>query len=421
MRLRRLPKVGSRNGDWILKGRRRNPDGTFTDKWVYDPVATIQGYPTDTLYCTSEATGYGDSTNGYIWKKKTTVVGSENSATSIKTGKAAAGTYFGFYCGCTDNAVTGLPASFANGRGWRIETGKEYPSVGVVDIKIRLLNRAAYAHSGKVCAKLFKGTSPDGTGLTALTDWVESPNTISFSATSEEVKTDSFTITFSPAISIASNEYVYVQFAWKVTTAATNANAGVKLAVNTTTPTAVLIPSTTNKAYKYSASNATSAITNAGVATTEFTATEYTNVSSDNAVYVATSASVSLSGRYANVAHRFTFDLSAYTNITQIEYRWDGYASETSGKVQHKETSGWVTDFTTTPTSDGAGFERTKALTNISDIVISNVFEFGLYMSVGYFGEPYSIYLYSDYVEIEVTYGVVVKKPIGDGLTFALI
>jgi hypothetical protein len=187
-------------------------------------------------------------------------------------------------------------------------------------------------------------------------------------------------------------------------------------------PTVTLIPNTTHKAYTYYGNNATSPITNPSVAGTEFTSTEYTNIGSDNSVYVTTSAYITTVARYANIAHRFTFDLTAYNTggntVTQVEYRWDGYRSVpfefiVYEKVQHKETTGWVDDYTTIPTSDGAGFERTKVLTNISSILINNVFEFGLiYVGGGTESTGY-IYLYSDYVELEVTYTVaVVKKSI---------
>lgn len=183
-------------------------------------------------------------------------------------------------------------------------------------------------------------------------------------------------------------------------------------------PVVILKPTgTPHKAYGYAVSNATIPISNPSAATTEFTSTEYENIASDNAVYTTRVASATTLGRYANVAKRFVFDLSPYEGITQIVYRWDGYGAVTcdlvAAKAQHKETTGWVDDVTSIPNSDGAGFEISVTLTNISSIVIGGIFEFGLIL-VGLFLETSgSVTLYTDCVEVEVIYTGVTDGGVG--------
>jgi hypothetical protein len=173
-------------------------------------------------------------------------------------------------------------------------------------------------------------------------------------------------------------------------------------------PTVIITPTI---AYKGVGNNVTSHPGNPSGATTEFTSTEYSNIASDDGVYASHSASANTTGRYCWVAHRFTFDLTQYNTggkrVTGLTYKWDGYRSGgyLAYHSYHKETTGWVQDVEI-PTSDGAGFEITKTIANVSASIINNTFEFGVYVADQFVGETVTVYIYTDYVELEVTYEI---------------
>jgi hypothetical protein len=173
-------------------------------------------------------------------------------------------------------------------------------------------------------------------------------------------------------------------------------------------PTVIITPT---KAYQGSASNATSHPGNPSQAITEFTSTEYSNIASDDGVYASLYATANVANRYCWVAHRFTFDLTQYNTggkrVTGLTYKWDGYSPGGSLAYHsyHKETTGWVQDVAI-PTSDGAGFEITKVITNVSASIINNTFEFGVYVADIYIDTAVTVYIYTDYVELEVTYEI---------------
>jgi len=177
-------------------------------------------------------------------------------------------------------------------------------------------------------------------------------------------------------------------------------------------PTAVITPS---KAYEYAKDNDASSIASPEPATTEFTSTKYSAIASDDAVYADTSASADTAKYYANAAQKFVFDLTNYNTggkvVTGLTYRWDGYKKDfgdytTTVYIMHKETSGWVQDGTA-PTSDGAGFELTVAITNVGAAIINNQFTFGLYGSGTVVTGAYrEFHIYTDYVELQVDYAL---------------
>jgi len=173
-------------------------------------------------------------------------------------------------------------------------------------------------------------------------------------------------------------------------------------------PTVILTPT---KAYYGSAGNATSHPGNPGGAATEFDSARYSAIASDDSTYASESATATISGRYCWVAHRFQFDLTQYNTggkkVTGLTYKWDGYRQ--GGYIAyhsyHKETTGWVQD-AALPTSDGAGFEVTRTIANVPNSIINNIFEFGAYVVDQCIEAAVSVYIYTDYVELEVTYEI---------------
>jgi len=172
-----------------------------------------------------------------VWRKSETAPGAADQVTSLKTGKTAANNYFAFIPGVTDNAVYG--ASFIEGdadgaHGWRSELqyNGSFAS-GNWTIAYKLVNRAAYAHAGQLYARIYRTTvaDPAVANLTKLNSVDGASATISFSATSGEVKTGTFTVNCDQNLTLT-NEYLFIIINWKVTTAGGNANAGVKIEVN---------------------------------------------------------------------------------------------------------------------------------------------------------------------------------------------
>jgi hypothetical protein len=161
-----------------------------------------------------------------------------NEVTSIKNGKGAVGNYYLVKWGVTDSAV--YATSFKEDDGGTLYkiVLPEALTFSCTSIKqpihFWLKNRAAYAHAGVVVVKFYKSSVSNPTSLsqlTALSSPIES-GIISFSATSGEMKE----CMFYPQVSLSlNNEYLVLIFNWKVTTAGTNVNAGVKFVHSGTT------------------------------------------------------------------------------------------------------------------------------------------------------------------------------------------
>jgi hypothetical protein len=187
-------------------------------------------------------------------------------------------------------------------------------------------------------------------------------------------------------------------------------------------PTVTLKPTTvTHPAYQKSASNTTSPVTSPDYATEELTSDKYTAVQDDDTSYLTNTASVSILGRYANVAHLFTFNTAGYENITDITCKWKGYASDSAGYLKVYKATAWETWQSPLPTTDTA---YSKSLGNGSAYFYNTSWiKFGLYMTMGYPGEAYAITIKTNYAWIEVTYGIAppaAKKTMGDGLTWIM-
>lgn len=155
--------------------------------------------------------------------------------TSVKNGKTAANNYFLVQPGVTDSAV--YAASFVENNAGAIrafvtsETVSITSGVSRIIIHWWLKNRAAYAHQGRVCLRLYHTANPTPAwgDLTAVSTTVFQGPVVAFSATAGELKESFFIITPDGSFS---NRYLVVVFNWLVTTAGTNVNAGVKFSMN---------------------------------------------------------------------------------------------------------------------------------------------------------------------------------------------
>lgn len=153
---------------------------------------------------------------------------STDTTTDINTGNNNVGKYFLITPGQLNSTPfgTALPTNITTA-GFRSDNllKGDYNS-GNWTFNVKLKNRAAYAHAGRVQVRIWKSPNADMTNATAITPWfnlVGSP-IISFSATAGEIKTASFT--YNPGGPKLNNEWLYVEYAWEITTKATNSAAG---------------------------------------------------------------------------------------------------------------------------------------------------------------------------------------------------
>lgn len=190
----------------------------------------IRELPDPTYLLTNELL-YDDTTNGDLWKAlESNPSPSADDTTSCKTGKTAAGNYFLFKINITDAAQYGTSFQESSGgkiTGFRTNAITGSFATGTWTFNVKVVNRAAYAHAGRVVVKLYKSSTGSNTfaDCTAVAGPFQG-NIISFSATAGEVKTDTFTASVT-GFSL-SNQYLYFVYNWLITTAGGNANAGVK-------------------------------------------------------------------------------------------------------------------------------------------------------------------------------------------------
>ena len=157
-------------------------------------------------------------------------------------------------------------------------------------------------------------------------------------------------------------------------------------------------------------SDVTSRVGNPSFALISFTDTMKNNIVSDNGVYASSTAEASISYRYAEVAHRFVFNISKFVKLpcvlTKIEYGWDGYSTASQGGVYRQTLQGWKLLRSSVPTSDESGLEHSETLTSILGAVVGGNFIFGVYSWVVCTDSPVSVTLYTDYVYVTVTYKI---------------
>ena len=150
---------------------------------------------------------------------------STDIVTDVRTSTTAINNYFVFKPGVANSTSFGttLPTDCTK-TGWR-SNGTLNGTFAAANwtFNVKLQNRFGRAHAGIVYVRIWKGNS-DMTTATAITAWSASPNTISFSATKDEIKTDSFTVSVSETT--LSSEYLFVEYIWKITSACNHINCG---------------------------------------------------------------------------------------------------------------------------------------------------------------------------------------------------
>lgn len=167
------------------------------------------------------------------WRKSETAPAAADEVTSLKNGKVAAGNYFCFRPGITDNNTYG--ASFQEIASlWRSQvTYSGTFASGNFTIAFKVKNRAAYAHAGQVYARIYRTTvaNPAVGNLTKMNSVDGASSTITFSATAGQIITGTLVVNCNQNL-VLTNEYLVIILNWKVTTAGGNTNAGVKYMVN---------------------------------------------------------------------------------------------------------------------------------------------------------------------------------------------
>jgi hypothetical protein len=178
-------------------------------------------------------------------------------------------------------------------------------------------------------------------------------------------------------------------------------------------PVVTITPNTTtDKAYDSSEGNTASHYTSPDDATAEFTSAMYTNVQAEDSAYADTQASATLQGRYANVAQKYTFDTSSYSNITDITCIWKGYQDYDGfqvGKLQIYKATAWEDWITSIPYTNT---KYSKSIGNGSSYFYDTTWiRFGIYGYTRRISENITICIRTDYAALQITYGVPVVAP----------
>ena len=175
-------------------------------------------------------------------------------------------------------------------------------------------------------------------------------------------------------------------------------------------PSETLDHTTYLTAYYGTRNDAPGRIDNPSFATTLFTSTMKTNIATDNQEYASNTAYAATLYRNAEVAHRFVFDMSKFASlpvvVTQIEYGWDGYSTESQGGVYVRVPTGWRKTLASLPTSDGSGTEFREVLSIPVGVIVDKKFTFGVDSYKMSDGSEVSVTLNTDYVYVTVTYKI---------------
>lgn len=154
---------------------------------------------------------------------------------------------------------------------------------------------------------------------------------------------------------------------------------------------------------------------------TEFTAAEYTAVDSDDASRTSHLSSATVATRWCASSEEFTFDLSAYPNITNIEIMWDGYVKtvdviDLEAFFKKTGAAAWA-NIGDVPEADGAGWEID--VNDASPYLPSGIYKIGVLVVSTKVTASTTANTYTDALQIIVTYTpAAAKKPIMDGLVY---
>lgn len=139
---------------------------------------------------------------------------------------------------------------------------------------------------------------------------------------------------------------------------------------------------------------------------TEFAAADYVAVDSDDASRTSHLASATIATRWCASSEEFTFDLSAYPGITNIEIMWDGYCKtvdviDTEAFFKKSAAATW-TNVGAVPEADGAGWEI-----DVNDAVCytaAGIYKIGVLVVSTKATTNTTANTYSDALQIIVTY-----------------
>jgi hypothetical protein len=193
-----------------------NTDGTITWSTTEQQAAEV----------VSSVTYYQRQTRaeGKLWVLDSSYLATANYTTEIVTGTTAAGNYYYInpFTNHTASNGTTLPSNILL-QGWRTATPVTLRESGYV-VYGYVKNRVASSHAGRVYARLWKSQYSNMSNAVALSDW--GYYSVSFTATAgQEI---AFSIPFSVA-NPPNDEYLYVEFAWYISTASASPAAGLYL------------------------------------------------------------------------------------------------------------------------------------------------------------------------------------------------
>ena len=197
-----------------------NADGTIT--WSATEQQAAEAVPTVTYY-RRQAWAEGN-----LWVMDGSYSATSNYTTEIVTGTTSAGNYY-YINPFTYHTIpngTNLPTNILL-QGWRTSIpvtlkDSRYAVYGTVR------NRDASSHAGRLYARLWKSQYSNMSGGVAISSWQY--GSVYFTATAGQERY--FYIPLS-IVNPPSNEYLYVEFAWYISTSSSSATAGLYLRAET--------------------------------------------------------------------------------------------------------------------------------------------------------------------------------------------
>jgi hypothetical protein len=191
-------------------------------------ASTAVSDPTTFLFSNSDTT-FANS----IWNMSESIAApSTDLTTDVKQAKTAANKFMMVRPGLSNTANIGSLPTGIQLYGWRTNAPVIGPTAATnwaVSYKLQDRTGSNTAFSGIMYFKVWQSVNPNMSGATNLTDWITSPNTMSFSGTVGQQLTDSVNFTL-PALDL--DAYIYIEFAWDIVTSTGNGNTGFYFVVN---------------------------------------------------------------------------------------------------------------------------------------------------------------------------------------------
>ena len=329
--------LGTVKDGWVLANSESVGNDLKRDTWVsITSNKTLRFDNFFWLYCSSEQVSSGVC----LLKNKTS--GTSVSETKITT--SSTGIYL--FNPLQTSVLSGLPSSFVSG--WVSDKNLIVAPMNQTQIKADIQTDKQF--NGVMMFRLSVG---DFGLIKFKTSWLNLSSQTFLSA-KNQLKQD---FSFASPIKISKNDRIFLEFGVRITSVSPSTT--IVLNVNTMETTAILLPTfAMNKCFYIGASNQVNPITSPNAATTPLPSTSTYLINASDNVYLTTGASATTLHRYGNVAHRFTFNCSGYTSITDISITWEGYDYGTVAdlkKVQIYNSSAlwenWQNSIPTTDTS----------------------------------------------------------------------